>query len=51
MIKNFEPLIVIQGRVDTVRRATVHVQNEGSEGDSVYECSKQHFVFKKLCPL
>ena len=39
---------MIQGRVDTVRRAAVHVQNEGSEGDSVYECSKQHFVFKKL---
>ena len=32
---------MIQSRVDTVRRATVHVQNEGSEGDPVYECSKR----------
>ena len=39
---------MIQGRVDAVRRAAVHVQNKGTEGDSIYECSKQHFIFKPL---
>lgn len=50
MIKNIEPLVIVDGRVDAVRRAAVHIQNEGSESDSIYECCKHHLIFKKLSP-
>lgn len=50
MIKNIEPLVIVDGRIDAVRRAAVHIQNEGSVSDSIYERCKHHFIFKKLSP-
>ena len=41
---------MIKDRINTVRRAAVHIQNKRSEGDSVYERCKQHFILKKLSP-